>query len=258
MCRLLSVTCIGQRWFSGIWAEMLLYCICRVLFNEGDVICPLSIIFLHLFGNPERKTHMCGGKVVAFYDYDLSVHLHCREGSTQSKPAWPDLLTNFKQSVVQSVFMLLQQILHGSVPSLSSVRLVVVGSRRRCPRSMSAFGTGRGRKQNVVILLYDWLACGMMLSCYKVCCCSYNPWDHYFHTAAGLTLKCRALELVISCHLGSTSRNFWRMLETTWWDSCWLLCGFDHSRWTECLLCLFYHLTGRRYAIKCGSALSVF
>lgn len=48
---------------------------------------------------------------------------------------------------------------------------------------------------------------------------SQNPWDHYFHTAAGLTQKCRAVELVISRHLGSTSRNFWRMLETTWWGA---------------------------------------
>lgn len=38
--------------------------------------------------------------------------------------------------------------------------------------------------------------------------CSCSPRDHYFHTAAGLALKYKALELVISCHLGFTRRNF--------------------------------------------------
>lgn len=91
------------------------------------------------------------------------------------------------------------------------------------PWSQTAFSPVRGRRQLCSNSSHETPPPEMMLSCYSVCHCGHNPWDHYFHTAAQLKLKCRALKLVISSHLGFMSRNFWRMLETAWWDACWLL-----------------------------------
>lgn len=59
------------------------------------------------------------------------------------------------------------------------------------------------------------MAFEMMLSYYRVSYYCYSPPDHYFHSAAALMLKYRALDPVISwCFLGFMRRNFSSMLET--------------------------------------------
>lgn len=122
-------------------------------------------------------------------------------------------------------------------------------SHRDAPGQWKSSALGEERGNYALFFFIRLAGWPVEWCCHAAGFVSHNPWDHYFHTAAGLILKCWALELVISCHLGSMSRNFWRMLETIWWDACWLLCRPDHSGWTEYLLWFFNHLTGR-YTIR--------
>lgn len=106
------------------------------------------------------------------------------------------------------------------------------------PWSVAAFGTSR-KKEELHSNSFLWVS-GLWNDAVTLQgLIAQNPWDPYFHTAARIAQKCKAVELVISCHLGSMSWNFWRMLETSWWDAWCPLCGPDHSRWRDYLLCFF-------------------